>query len=423
MTVLARRAAFVASVALALQAQAAPAWAQARTLTIATHYTDDQMRPLTACFRRYEAENAGLRIVHRQSTYADFLQTILTGRLSGNAPDIYNLYSIWGTRLAQSRVLAAPPAEILRYVEANYAATTRDAVAVDGKLWGVPSEVSVYMLVYNKKLLSAAGVDRPPATLDEWSAAAKRVAKPGGNGALSVAGAAFGQTVANAVAPFRTQLLSAGYPLFGPDGASTNLTRPEAVAILDRQGALYREGATSPAFEVQGFASGTIGMMIMANWVKRSLQQGFGPAFDETVGVAPIPAGPDWKTYQYAFFYGVDANSRNKDDAWRFILWLNTPRGDQASCTGEMLAELGALTGHAGDRKALAAQFGDVFTKPFADAIESGRAVAEPNVASASESERALANAIRNVWAGKSPAREALQQADREISELLREKK
>lgn len=398
-----------------------PALAQTRTLTIATHYTDGQLQPLTACFRQFEAENVGIRIVHRQSTYADFLQTILTGRLSGNAPDIYNLYSIWGARLVQSRMLAEPPPDLVQYVEQSYAATTRDAIAVNGKLWGVPSEVSTYMLIYNRKLFKDAGIEHPPTTLNEFSDVAKRLSKVGPNGALTIAGTAYGQTVANAVAPFRTLLLSAGHTLFSADGRSTNLLKPEALAILERQTALFRDGATSPAFEVQGFAGGNIGMMIMANWVKRSLSQGFGDAFNDTVGVAPIPTGPDWKTYQYAFFYGVDANSRSQAESWRFIRWLNTPRGDAASCTGEMLAELGALTGHTEDRKRLGAQFGDAFTRPFVKAIEDDRAVAEPNIPRASEAERALSNAINSVWAGKAEAAAALIQADQQISAVLRE--
>lgn len=408
----------LAAILLAASARAGQAQ-QIRSLTIATHYTDEQMQPLSACFREYERENPSLRIAHRQSTYADFLQTILTARLSGNAPDIYNLYSIWGARLVGAGVLAKPPADIVRYVEESYHPTTRDAIAVRKEIWGVPSEVSAYMLIYNKKLFAEAGIDRPPATAQEWSDTARKLARMGPNKALQTAGAAFGQTVANAVAPFRTLMLSAGYPVFTEDGRGTNLSRPEAADILARQAALFRDDATSNAFEVQRFAGGAIGMMIMANWVKNNLQQGFGPAFADTVGVAPIPAGPDWRTYQYAFFYGVDARSRNRDEAWRFISWLNAPRSGQASCTGRTLARLGALTGHQEDMRLLAGEYADAFSKPFIDAVNSGRAVAEPNIARASESERILADAIRNVWAGRAEPAQALADADRRIRQSL----
>ena len=103
----------LASTALAL---AAPAFAQDKTITIATHYNQDQMAPLTECFRAYEAEHPGIAIEHQQASYRDFLQTILTARVGGTSPDIYNIYSVWAPQLASAGVLMAPPEEVQAFV-------------------------------------------------------------------------------------------------------------------------------------------------------------------------------------------------------------------------------------------------------------------------------------------------------------------
>ena len=53
---------------------------------------------------------------------------------------------------------------------------------------------------------------------------------------------------------------------------------------------------------------------------------------------------------QYAFFFGVDANSPNKEAAWKFLQWLNTAQTDgNSSCMGTMLLSLGALTANKND--------------------------------------------------------------------------
>jgi multiple sugar transport system substrate-binding protein len=137
-----------------------PVWAQQKTITIATHYTEEQMRPLTACFRRYEAENPNVKIVHQQATFRDFLQTILTSRIGGRSPDIYNVYSIWAVQLVSNGVLAEPPPDIVDFVRREYEARTVDAATVDGKIWGVPAEVSTYLLVYNKNILTGRDVSQ-----------------------------------------------------------------------------------------------------------------------------------------------------------------------------------------------------------------------------------------------------------------------
>lgn len=100
--------ALTTSTALAGIAQAQ----DAKTIQIATHYNETQMGPLLECFSAYEAENPGIKIEFQQASYGDFLQTILTSRVGGTSPDIYNIYSIWAPQLAAAGTLAELPAEI-----------------------------------------------------------------------------------------------------------------------------------------------------------------------------------------------------------------------------------------------------------------------------------------------------------------------
>ncbi len=393
-------------------------------LTVATHYTQQQLAPLAACFRQYEREHPGLRIVHRQSAIEDYLQTVLTGRIGGNAPDIYNVYSVWGPQLVQSGVLDPPPAAVSEMVTRDYVPGTVDAIRVDGRAWGIPTEISTFMLVYNKLLFRAAGLAAPPATWDEVVADAARLTRRDAQGRLTTAGYAFGPTPANAAYPFLALLASRGVSLLTPDRRGTNLDTPEAAAVLAGQRALFAQGSADATVQVRDFPSGAVGMMIYANWFKDTLHDAFGAATDDTVGVAPIPGGPDWRTVQYGFFWAVDAGSAHRAEAWDLLAWLVRPRSGAPdgprSCTGAFLARLGALTGNRVDLAA-SPEYQDAFSRPFAQAIRDGRAVPAPDVLRGTELLRDLRTAIASAWTGTPPG-DALRRAARQVDALLRER-
>ncbi|MCO6050977.1 extracellular solute-binding protein [Mesorhizobium sp. RP14(2022)] len=390
------------------------------TLTWGAHYTDAQMAPLTACFRRYEQENPTITIRYQQSGIEDFLQTILTSRIGGTSPDIYNVYSIWGKQLTDSGILAEPPSDIADFIAQNYEPTTVKAATLDDKVWGVPAEVSLYMLIYNKALFAEAGIAQPPSTWAEVLEDAKKIAKRDADGKVVTAGYAFGPSVANATHPFRTLMFSAGLPLLKDDLMSTNLADPKAVEILSGEVELFKQGLTSPSNVVKDFPSSRNGMQITANWFKQTLREGMGEDFLDKVGVAPIPAGPDWKTYQYSFYQSVDANSAHPEEAWKLIRWLNSPQATgKRSCVGDMLVALGGLTANNADIAASAEAFGDSFTKPYVDALQSGRALSEPPVAQTAEADRALRSAIEAAWLGQLSPEDALKKADAEITNIL----
>ena len=128
---------------LASSALGSAAYAAEKTITIATHYNQDQMAPLLACFDQYEAENPEIEIVFQQASYRDFLQTIMTARVGGTSPDIYNIYSIWAPQLADAGTLAEPPAEIQDFIRASYGDGTVGAATIGGTLYGIPTELSV----------------------------------------------------------------------------------------------------------------------------------------------------------------------------------------------------------------------------------------------------------------------------------------
>lgn len=421
MSVIGKKGSIFAALA-ATTALTGAAWAQeAKTITIATHYNDEQMAPLTECFRAYETTHPDIKIVFQQAAYGDFLQTILTSRVGGTSPDIYNIYSIWAPQLAEAGTLSMPPAEIQEWITGAYGSGTVGAATIDGTLWGIPTELSVYDLIYNKKILAEAGFDAPPKTWDELHDMAAKITRKNDQGVIETAGYVYGPSVSNAVHVFYSQMFAAGVAPYSEDGKATNFTSPVAIKILERQAALFSEGITSNTNVVADMAGGKAGMAIMANWNKSDFQTAFGDEFENTIGVAPVPNdGGAPGTMLYAFFWAVDSTSKVKAESWELLKWLNTAQeGKPLSCTGDMMNKLGAFSGNLSDLAAM--DVTDSFSVPFVEAVQSGAAKTQPNIWQASENERTLRGYIEQVWAGTLSATDAMAAADAEITAVLAE--
>ena len=162
-------------------------------------------------------------------------------------------------------------------------------------------------------------------------------------------------------------------------------------------------------------------MMIMANWLKSDIEAGFGDAFAEDVVVSAPPFGDDWKTLQYAFLFGVDSGSDVADEAWDVVRWINSPESASTeggpSCMGETLAGFGALTANTADLDALGEP--DAFTAPYVEAIESGRAISQPNVMQAAEIERLMADRIGAALDGAGTPEDEMTGLDEAVSDIL----
>lgn len=392
------------------------------TLRIAAHYNAEQAAPLAACLRRYEGAHPGIRIVYQQVSYRDYLQTALISRVAGTPADIYNLYSIWAPQLIGVGALDRPPADIGRFVREAYTPATVQAASIGGQLYGVPSAVSVYQLVYNRRILAEAGFRSPPRTWAELERIGAAVTRRNRQGNIVRGGFAFGPTAANVAHVFYAQMYAAGVPPYTPDLRGTNLRSPAAVRIVTQQAALFRHSITSNSVSAGNFSGSAVAMTVLANWQKSALSTAFGPRFASDVGVAPIPTDGRGGTMIYSFFWGVDAASPSRRQAWDLIRWLNDARRPGGlSCTGALLAGMGDLTGQRRDLAAMAPGLTDPFSRGFVAALTAPGAAPQANVWHAEEVDRLLKYYIELAWAGRMTPAAALAEADRTITAILRE--
>lgn len=201
------------------------------------------------------------------------------------------------------------------------------ATTVDGKVVGVPIITEREVLYYRKDLLQAAGL-QVPKTMEELEAAAKAikasspdtagfVARTGKSAAVTQFSSflySFGGDFMDAggKASVNTDAAKKAYAYYGglirnygPANVSTDMSWPEAMAIFTQGGAAFYTEADSLYKNATDPAKSKVA---------------------DKVGFAALPAGPAGsKPYNIpSWALGVNQNSSNQDNAWKFIQWATS---------------------------------------------------------------------------------------------------
>ena len=199
------------------------------------------------------------------------------------------------------------------------------AVTVNGVIVSSPIVGEWSTLYYRKDLFEKAGL-KPPATLVELEAAAKKLNDP----ANGVAGFVARGNRGAAVTQFSPFLYSFGAD-FIKDG-KVAFDTPEGMEAFKFYGRILKNygppGVTNMSWEqaIVVFSSGKAAMWIDAAVFAGQVTDKTKSQVADKVGFAVFPAGPKGsKPYDaVAWGLGISSQSKNKDASWEFIKWANS---------------------------------------------------------------------------------------------------
>lgn len=392
------------------------------TLTVAMH-SQAYTPAFSKLLDEYHQLHPNISFKVETVPFANYLNKILISHMSGNPPDMYYLYSLWGVQLERAGIISRPPASIADAVKSSYTRVAVHGVTLDHAIWGIPTEIDDYMLVYNKKLLAQAGYKTPPATWAQLLAMAKKLTRYGANGQITQYGFAFLAGWDSAVVhPYLALLYSNGGSYLTPGFKSCALNSPAAVQALQDEVALFSEKATNSSASVFNFPAGHIAMeIIFPSTFEPQFKAVLKNKFSATVGVAPIPRLKTHKTLVYTWFWGVDSQSQHKAADWAFLRWLNmhvSPSTHTTLMGYYLVHQVAAMPSNRVDLASGMVQK-DPFLRAFASDLP--HAVPEPNVDYGEEIKTILMNHIEAAWFGKESPKQALARACAEIDPILRQ--
>lgn len=265
---------------------------------------------------------------YRQRLAADF---------SGDAPpDVMLLnYRRFATFAAQGGLEPLDPylARSAFIQEADFFKPTTEAFYLDGQLWCIPQNVSSLVVYYNRDLFDTAGLAYPAAdwTHEDFLAAARALTRDlDGDGRIDQYGAGITPNLFR-LAPFIWQN---GGELVDDPSRPTRLTldTPAALAAfqwfvdLQMQEHVVPDAVAEAAEEGETrFLNGRLGMYFNSRRGVPTYRTITRFSWD----VAPLPRGAQPAGILHSDGYCMAANTKNKEDAWTFIEFANSPAGQE----------------------------------------------------------------------------------------------
>ena len=193
------------------------------------------------------------------------------------------------------------------------------AVTVGENIYGVPHEMGVQGIIYDKNLFEAEGIN-PPESWDELLTVARQLKADSRWGLIIPTDPGVFQNFI-----WYSWLWSAGGDVLDEGWTKARINEPEGVAALELCGTLVKEGLASPKggapFDAD-VAQGKAAMASLGHWVSDNFTQNY-PDFE--MGVAPVP--PREKGGKSTVAYGgwfsvVNASTKYPEEAKEFAVWL-----------------------------------------------------------------------------------------------------
>lgn len=399
-------------------------------LTFLTHWGPDQVKLLESAAAEFTKDNPDITVKVQAVPFANLLSTLRTQGSSPDGPTIAGVYDAWMPELARDQLAAPAPDDVATDVTTNWPKGVVTAATQDGKIHGIPNEVDLYQLNYNKALFKDAGITEAPATWDDVEAAAKAITATGqgrqGIGFIT-------NWNSGAVHPFLSLLASNGGSFLNEAGDKADLESPQALQTAEFYQKLVDDGLTQASMSgananttgpyLDNFVNGKTGMIIMANWWESSLKDAMGDKFDD-VATAPIPVGPSGDgahsiSYSWDTIVNANASDAKQKAAWKFLSWLNGPTSGEngSSAMGDILISMGILPSRTSDVAAHADKLKTPFLSSYVAALDT--AVPFPTVLGASAGADALQRQIEALLNKQADAATAMKTAQSDVDSAL----
>lgn len=285
--------------------------------------------------------------VEYEAIPTDFDQKLRTALAAGTGPD---LFAQWngdiGTFYAQGAI--APVAfEAIGYDSQQafmdvYVApeNTLQGAIFDGKLYGIPNELSIYGCYVNNRLFEEAGLDPDtdfPTTWEEMRVVAEKLTKRDDEGRLVQRG--FDLSWSNSVWMF----LEYGAMVRQLGGSELNLLTPEAEKAMQYWVDWVADGLGGPAYfegQMSGFVAEELAIECdMGSWARPGVLEA---GIDYTVKSVPIWENAVNQNHFdiYAYFHMVNSRSEPavQEAAWQLAEFLDSHPAEYLAHTGLLQA-------------------------------------------------------------------------------------
>jgi multiple sugar transport system substrate-binding protein len=160
---------------------------QEATITYWTGYPET-LPVMQAAGADYSKEHPNVKFEFSGFTLREAEQKLQVSMSAGAAPDLADFGAALAQRGGAQGFLDPVPSSYNSWLKQNYEPVFTDSLSWGGKIFGVPSIHGFQVLYYNLDDYAAAGITKPPATLDELMETARKLTKYDANGKVTHSG-------------------------------------------------------------------------------------------------------------------------------------------------------------------------------------------------------------------------------------------
>jgi multiple sugar transport system substrate-binding protein len=326
---------------------ASPAFVGAQAVTLAYwHHIHKPANDLEARLaREFEQRNPGVHIEITLIEDADLNTKLLTAMAGGSGPDVFNLFDGNFKQYATAGLLA--PVDLQTFQVSSYDALAgrwlRGSFAgytYQGKIYGIPSELSSYGFWINTKHFQESGLDPQkdaPRTWEDVARVGQTLARYQGNTLIRKGYAQSWRFTGRYLIIFDAMIRQAGGQIFDSEGTHALLqAEPARKALQTWVDFVRKYRIDDPALgggkrAEEEFGAGLASMMGSAgSWFLPLLKEQY-PDVSPNTRVIPYPrfaGGPDIASDVYGYAWMVNAKSANPKVAERFVEFMSSHQRD-----------------------------------------------------------------------------------------------
>ncbi|HEY4387874.1 MAG TPA: sugar ABC transporter substrate-binding protein [Ktedonobacteraceae bacterium] len=274
---------------------------------------------------KFQQDNAGWKVNLQPYQWPDMRTKILADFAAGNVPDLVEEPGGWVPEFAVSgRLRSLQP-----YIKGDgksmgfpddWQSYTVTRNTINNEVYGIQLHLTCMLLFYNKDMLSQAGITQPPATWDEFLAAAKATAKK------NVYGFAPNQDPGYAWPWF----IQNNVQYYDPVKKVVSMDTSDAYAALQFQSDLIHKYKVAPvpiaSADYEGpqklFSAQRAAMILTGPWDIKPILEG---SPDLHWGIAPALKGQKQATVAAGTSLFIPKAAKNPDMAWELLKRLVAP--------------------------------------------------------------------------------------------------
>jgi multiple sugar transport system substrate-binding protein len=299
------------------------------------YFFDARVDAMDQLIENFETANPDITVIMTHFPYADYRTKVAAAIPAGEGPDVVQLFYGWLNDYVEAELIQPLPTDTfpVEQIDADFFPMVQ-AMKDGDNYWALPTAVRSLALFYNTRLFEEAGIDGPPATLDELMDTAAALTQRDGAGNLTTVGLTAGMTAQDHHWWREVLVRQFGGDPYVDDYRTVNYNNEAGVAALDFYTNMFlnEDAITSIGFmdEPQAaFKAGRAGMHIDGSFRIGSLAAIRGLEW----GVAELPAGMDGIQSNYSSYWvnaiTTKAEGEKYDAAVLFMAYLTSDEAMQ----------------------------------------------------------------------------------------------